>query len=66
MSTRSDVATILESSPLSGRLGSTEAAALSVDLTEVAEYLAMLVEELRVLHEAVLALGARVDELATG
>ncbi len=63
MGTMTDVASILASSPLASRLNASDADTLSLDMTEIGRYLAMLVEELRTLHDAVLALAARIDEI---
>jgi hypothetical protein len=64
MGTLNDVSSILDSSPLAGRYNADQAKELSVDLTQIGDYLAKLVDELRVLHEAVLQLAERVDEIA--
>jgi hypothetical protein len=63
MGAMSDVATVLSSSEMASHLSASDAAALSVDMTEIGRYLAMLVEELRVLREAMLILGERIDAL---
>lgn len=63
MGTMTEVSGILDTSPLAGRLNDTEAHMLSVDLNEIGKYLAELVEELGVLHTAVLTLATRVDEM---
>jgi hypothetical protein len=66
MGTRDEVAIILDSSPLAGRLNPSDADTLSVDMREIGGYLSMLVEELRILHQAVLVLGTRLDQLSEG
>jgi hypothetical protein len=62
MGATTEVSTILDRSPLAGRLAQSDAESLSVELSDVGQYLAMLVDELRHLHEAMLVLAGRVDE----
>ena len=61
--TANDVSSILAASPLENHLSTSDANMLSVDLSETGQYLAMVVEELRVLREAIRAIAARLDDI---
>ena len=61
--TMTDVNSLLENSPVSHQLSAGCGEVLSLDMMQIGKYLALVVEELRVLHEAVEAVAHVVDNL---